>query len=163
MKKILVTQTSMPPYEEYINEIKDIWESHWLTNMGPKHNLLESKLKEYLCQSYTKESEKSILFVDKEDKKRTIPHLMQFNIDEIESVFYISSMVVDTPYILLNKLGSARHIKRYGNFYSRVLVNFDKQIFNGPPETNKEIDIDEIIKRLENDAHAVSIQVLNHH
>lgn len=48
MKKILVTQTSMPPYEEYINEIKDIWESHWLTNMGPKHNLLESKLKEYL-------------------------------------------------------------------------------------------------------------------
>lgn len=48
MKKILVTQTSMPPYEEYIEEIKDIWESHWLTNMGPKHNLLESKLKEYL-------------------------------------------------------------------------------------------------------------------
>ncbi len=48
MKKILVTQTSMPPYEEYIEEIKDIWESHWLTNMGPKHNLLELKLKDYL-------------------------------------------------------------------------------------------------------------------
>ena len=48
MNKILVTQTSMPPYEEYINEIKDIWESYWLTNMGPKHNLLESQLKEYL-------------------------------------------------------------------------------------------------------------------
>lgn len=47
-KKILVTQTSMPPYEEYINEIKDIWETHWLTNMGPKHNLLEKELKEYL-------------------------------------------------------------------------------------------------------------------
>lgn len=37
----------MPPYEEYINEIKDIWDSHWLTNMGPKHNLLEEKLKKY--------------------------------------------------------------------------------------------------------------------
>lgn len=48
MKKILVTQTSMPPYKEYIEEIKDIWESHWLTNMGPKHNLLEGKLKDYL-------------------------------------------------------------------------------------------------------------------
>lgn len=48
MKKILVTQTSMPPYEEYIEEIKDIWKSYWLTNMGPKHNLLESKLKDYL-------------------------------------------------------------------------------------------------------------------
>lgn len=47
-KKILVTQTSMPPFEEYIQEIKDIWDSHWLTNMGPKHNLLEAKLKDYL-------------------------------------------------------------------------------------------------------------------
>lgn len=48
MEKILVTRTSMPPYEEYINEIKDIWESHWLTNMGPKHNQLENELKNYL-------------------------------------------------------------------------------------------------------------------
>lgn len=38
----------MPPYEEYIDEIKDIWDSHWLTNMGPKHNQLETELKEYL-------------------------------------------------------------------------------------------------------------------
>ena len=48
MKKILVTQTSMPPYEEYIEEIRDIWNSHWLTNMGPKHNQLESCLRDYL-------------------------------------------------------------------------------------------------------------------
>lgn len=48
MKKILVTQSSMPPYEEYINEIKDIWDSHWLTNMGPKHNQLEAELRKYL-------------------------------------------------------------------------------------------------------------------
>ena len=48
MKNILVTQTSMPPFEEYIDEIKDIWNSRWLTNMGPKHNRLESELKDYL-------------------------------------------------------------------------------------------------------------------
>ena len=48
MKKILVTRTSMPPFQEYIDEIKDIWDSCWLTNMGPKHNLLEQQLKEYL-------------------------------------------------------------------------------------------------------------------
>ena len=63
---------------------------------------------------------------------------MQINIDEIECAFFISSMLIDAPYILLNKLGTARHIKRYGNFFSRILSNFDKQIFNGPPETNKE-------------------------
>ena len=47
MKRILVTQTSMPPYEEYINEIKDIWDSHWLTNMGPYHKELEEKDREF--------------------------------------------------------------------------------------------------------------------
>ena len=46
--KILVTQSSMPPYEEYIEAIKPLWESHWLTNMGMYHKELEARLKEYL-------------------------------------------------------------------------------------------------------------------
>ena len=37
MKKILVTRSSMPPFEEYVEEIKELWASHWLTNMGAKH------------------------------------------------------------------------------------------------------------------------------
>lgn len=47
-KPILVTQATIPEFEEYIEEIKDIWQSHWLSNMGVKHNLLEEQLKEYL-------------------------------------------------------------------------------------------------------------------
>lgn len=47
-EKILVTQSSMPPYEEYIEAIKPLWESHWLTNMGKYHKELEEKLREYL-------------------------------------------------------------------------------------------------------------------
>lgn len=46
--KILVTRSSMPDFEEYIEEIKDIWDSHWLTNMGPKHKKLQAQLKDYL-------------------------------------------------------------------------------------------------------------------
>lgn len=38
----------MPPMEEYIEEIKELWDSHWLTNMGVKHVELEQNLKEYL-------------------------------------------------------------------------------------------------------------------
>ena len=48
MNKVLVTQSSMPPMDEYIDEIKDIWESKWLTNMGSKHQRLQVELKEYL-------------------------------------------------------------------------------------------------------------------
>lgn len=48
MKEILVTQSSMPSIDEYISEIKSIWENHWLTNMGPKHKLFQEKLLDYL-------------------------------------------------------------------------------------------------------------------
>lgn len=46
--KILITRSSMPDINEYINEISDMWETHWLTNMGPKHKKLQDQLKEYL-------------------------------------------------------------------------------------------------------------------
>lgn len=46
--KIFVTQSSMPPYEEYIEAIKPLWESHHLTNMGQYHHELEKQLKDYL-------------------------------------------------------------------------------------------------------------------
>lgn len=48
MKPILVTRSSMPDLNEYINEISDMWESHWLTNMGPKHKEFQARLIEYM-------------------------------------------------------------------------------------------------------------------
>lgn len=48
MKKILVTQASMPPYEEYIEKIKPLWDSKWVTNMGQYHHELEDALCKYL-------------------------------------------------------------------------------------------------------------------
>lgn len=46
--KILVTQSSMPELSEYMDEIKDMWDTHWLTNMGPKHKQLQAELCEYM-------------------------------------------------------------------------------------------------------------------
>lgn len=45
---IWVTRSSMPDFEEYTAEIASLWDSHMLTNMGPKHKKLVSDLKEYL-------------------------------------------------------------------------------------------------------------------
>lgn len=47
-KEILVTRSSMPTLDEYVDEIKEIWDNHWLTNMGPKHQKFQEALKEYL-------------------------------------------------------------------------------------------------------------------
>lgn len=48
MDLIQVTRSSMPPFEEYTEEIKGLWESHWLTNMGKKHKQFEAGLLDYL-------------------------------------------------------------------------------------------------------------------
>lgn len=45
---ILVTRSSMPSMEEYIEEIRSIWDSHWLTNMGEKHKALQAELQKYM-------------------------------------------------------------------------------------------------------------------
>ena len=45
---INVTRSSMPSFEEYCEEIKELWDSHWLTNMGKKHKQLQAELEAYL-------------------------------------------------------------------------------------------------------------------
>ena len=46
--KILVTRSSMPPLEEFVEQITPLWENHWLTNMGELHNTLQKQLCCYL-------------------------------------------------------------------------------------------------------------------
>lgn len=57
-KEILVTRASMPSYEEFIEEIKPIWETAWMTNMGEFHDRLKDQLKDYL------KAENLLLFVN---------------------------------------------------------------------------------------------------
>ncbi len=45
---INVTRSSLPPFEEYIEEIRKLWESHWLTNMGIEHKTLQAELEQFL-------------------------------------------------------------------------------------------------------------------
>ena len=49
---INVTRSSLPPFEEYCEEIREIWDSRWLTNMGKKHEALEQALRDYLGCAY---------------------------------------------------------------------------------------------------------------
>ncbi len=78
---INVTRSSMPPFEEYCDEIRDIWDSHWLTNMGAKHQRLEAELKSFLgC-------EELVLF--------TNGHLALENVIE---AFGLKGEIITTPF-----------------------------------------------------------------
>lgn len=81
MSNIQVTRSSMPPYEKYIEEIRDLWDSHWLTNMGEKHEKLTELLKEYL----------------------KTPHLSLFTnghlaLEDAIAAFDLSGEVITTPF-----------------------------------------------------------------
>lgn len=47
-KPIFVVKPSLPPMEEYVKEIQDIWETGIMTHQGPKHVKLQNELKKYL-------------------------------------------------------------------------------------------------------------------
>lgn len=47
-KKIFITQPLLPDLTDLTKQIREIWETKWLTNMGEKHNLLEKRLGDIL-------------------------------------------------------------------------------------------------------------------
>jgi dTDP-4-amino-4,6-dideoxygalactose transaminase len=51
-KPITVTQPCLPPLEEFIPYLKQIWDNKWLTNNGPLHQQLEKELADYLGVKY---------------------------------------------------------------------------------------------------------------
>ena len=44
-KRINVTRSSMPPFEEFVEKIKVLWENRWLSNRGVLHKEFEELLK----------------------------------------------------------------------------------------------------------------------
>lgn len=54
MPQVNVTRSSMPTFEEYCAEIKELWDSRWLTNMGAKHRQFEADLLQYLGTDHVK-------------------------------------------------------------------------------------------------------------
>lgn len=96
-----------------------------LTYLMPLCQMGTFKLKEYLSQSYSKEMEKSIFF-DKEDKKRIIPFIMTINIDEVECTFYLASLLLDLPKILIYKIG--KNTENVNFVFKKLMDNFEKQV-----------------------------------
>jgi len=46
--RINVTRSSMPSFEEYCEEIREMWDSRWLTNNGGKVQALQAQLRSFL-------------------------------------------------------------------------------------------------------------------
>ena len=83
--RILVTRSSLPDFDEYCEELKSIWESHWLTNRGEKHIQLEQDVAEYLGVDY------SILFVNGHNALECAIEAMELHGEIITTPFTFAS------------------------------------------------------------------------
>ncbi len=52
MNKIYVTQPTLPPFDDFVESLRQIWDKRILTNNGPLHQQLERELAEYLGVKY---------------------------------------------------------------------------------------------------------------
>lgn len=48
MDRINVTKSSMPGFDEYMEELRPVWDSRWLSNRGAASKKFEEELKKYL-------------------------------------------------------------------------------------------------------------------
>lgn len=82
---INVTKPSLPPYEEYINEIKSIWENTWLTNYGPIEERLNDELRRFLAVK------NSVLFVNGHQALYSIINVLGLSGEVITTPFTFAS------------------------------------------------------------------------
>lgn len=111
-KKIYVTRPSLPPLEEFLNYLEDIWETKWLTNNGKYHREFEEKLAEYLGVNFVS------LFAN-----GTLALITALQ------VLKITGEVITTPYSFVATTHSL-----FWNSIKPVFVDIEENSFNIDPE-----------------------------
>lgn len=111
-KPIYVTQPYLPPLEEFIPYLEEIWASKTLTNGGPMHRLLEKALCEYLG----------------------VEHIALFNNGTIALLTALQTLrvkgeVITTPYSFVATAHSL-----LWNDIKPVFVDIDPHTFNMDPD-----------------------------
>lgn len=115
-KQIYVTQPYLPPLEEFIPYLEQIWENKILTNNGPFHQQLEKALCEYLG----------------------VEHISLFTNGTIALVTALQALritgeVITTPYSFV----ATAHSLMWNNI-KPVFVDIDPKTFNLDPEKIEE-------------------------
>ena len=111
-EKILVTQPTLPPLEEFIPLLEEIWKSKWITNNGKFHREFEKQLAEFLGVKYIS------LFAN-----GTLALISALQ------VLRISGEVITTPYSFV----ATTHALRW-NGIKPVFVDINKEDGNLDPE-----------------------------
>lgn len=110
-RPIPVTQPYLPPLEEFIPYLQQIWENRWLTNNGPFHQQFEAALRDYL----------------------DVPHVALFSNGTLALVVALQALritgeVITTPFSFV----ATTHALQW-NGIKPIFVDIDPSTFNLDP------------------------------
>jgi translation initiation factor 3 subunit C len=71
---------------------------------------------------------------EKLERRRQMPFHMHINLDLLESVHLVCSMLIEVPHMA----NSARRARSNNKPFARLVDGYERQTFNGPPETARE-------------------------
>ena len=86
------------------------------------------RVKELLAQGIAPRKQEKSSDEIKNEKKRQIPFHMHINIELLECVYYVSSMLLEIPHMAEGVESSSRIISKP---FRRQLDYYSKQVFNG--------------------------------
>lgn len=87
----------MPSFEEYCEEIRPLWETHWLTNRGVNHKLFESELERYLGVDH------ATLFVNGHSALECILETLELGCDGRDEVITTPFTFASTTHAIVRK------------------------------------------------------------
>jgi len=74
---------------------------------------------------------------EKLEKKRLVPYHMHLNLELLECVHLISAMLLEVPNMAANPFDPKKKI--ISRKFRQYMDIYDRQIFNGPPENNRDV------------------------
>lgn len=77
---------------------------------------------------------------EKEERRRYTPPHMHFSLDMVETVYFISVVLLETPYFFEENRVNLNAIR--SKSFKKEWEKYEKQLFHGPPENNKEVLIE---------------------
>ena len=105
------------------------------------HNCLSelfqtNKLKELIAQGITQQRNQRDQDQDKIEKQRQVPYHTFMNTEQLECVHLVSAMLLETPNMVAPGYDAKKRV--ISRSFRRIMDFYDRQVFNGPPESPKD-------------------------
>ena len=142
--EINVTRSSMPVFEEYCEEIRKIWDSHWMTNMGVEHQLLQRELEKYnvIVNALLWDTSRRDHVIYRKDLKRLQPNALIIDIscDRHGGIETSEPTTIENPTYIVDSITHyavdhtpALFWKTTSNSLSKVFVRFIDELIEDQP------------------------------